>query len=83
MRKVNVTGNSFTFDDSKPNGDPKTYILEKVKTVKNYDLYNVIYKGTNTVNVPIFLSLYFEITTHSQDKELLIISLYNFMEFKA
>ena len=83
MRKVNVTGNSFTFDDSKPNGDPKTYILEKVKTVKNYDLYNVIYKGTHTVNVPIFLSLYFEITTHSQDKELLIISLYNFMEFKA
>ena len=83
MRKVNVTGSSFTFDDSKPNGDPKTYILEKVKTVKNYDLYNVIYKGTHTVNVPIFLSLYFEITTPSQYKELLIISLYNFMEFKA
>ena len=83
MRKVNVTGNSFTFDDSKPNGDPKTYILEKIKTVNGYDLYNVIYKGTNTVNVPIFLSLYFEITTPSQDKELLIISLYNFMEFKA
>lgn len=83
MRKVNVTGNSFTFDDSKPNGDPKTYILEKVKTVNGYDLYNVIYKGTHTVNVPIFLSLYFEVTTPSQDKELLIISLYNFMEFKA
>lgn len=73
-----VDGSNIIF-----NGSDGDSWLVKDGSRDGYDVYDIKWMKTTQTNVNIFISFYLEVTPPNQPKEMLVISLYNFMEFKA
>lgn len=78
LTDVAIDGSNIKFNDS----DGDSWLVKDVSR-DGYDVYDIKWMKDTQTNVNIFISFYLEVTPPNQPKEMLVISLYNFMEFKA
>lgn len=78
LTDVAIDGSNIKFNDSDGDSWPV-----KDGSRDGYDVYDIKWMKATQTNVNIFISFYLEVTPPNQPKEMLVISLYNFMEFKA